>query len=142
MPQQNYLIKKALLSDGWAENVRLSVSDDGFISGLSKNANAEPGDQRLGIVIPGLVNCHSHAFQRAMAGLTEYQVSSADTFWSWRKTMYRFANLVSPEALQDIASYLYVEMIKQGYTSVAEFHYLHHQTNGTAYSSVSQIAKS
>ncbi|KRO95268.1 MAG: hypothetical protein ABS24_09400 [SAR92 bacterium BACL26 MAG-121220-bin70] len=142
MPQQNYLIKKALLSDGWAENVRLSVSDDGFISGLSKNANAEPGDQRLGIVIPGLVNCHSHAFQRAMAGLTEYQVSSADTFWSWRKTMYRFANLVSPEALQDIASYLYVEMIKQGYTSVAEFHYLHHQTNGTAYSSVSQLSQS
>lgn len=142
MPQQNYLIKKAFLDDGWAENVRLSVSDDGFISGLSKNATAEQDDQHLGLVIPGLVNCHSHSFQRAMAGLTEYQVSSTDTFWSWRKTMYRFANLVSPENLQDIASYLYLEMIKQGYTSVAEFHYLHHQPNGTAYSSVSQLSQS
>ncbi len=142
MPQQSYLIKKALLSDGWAENVRLSVNDDGFISGLSKNTTAEQGDQPLGMVIPGLVNCHSHSFQRAMAGLTEYQVSATDTFWSWRKTMYRFANLVSPEDLQYIASYLYLEMIKQGYTSVAEFHYLHHQSNGTAYSSVSQLSQS
>ena len=83
MPQQSYLIKKALLSDGWAENVRLSVNDDGFISGLSKNTTAEQGDQPLGMVIPGLVNCHSHSFQRAMAGLTEYQVSATDTFWSW-----------------------------------------------------------
>jgi len=77
-----------------------------------------------------------------MAGLTEYQNSPTDTFWSWRKTMYLFANLVSPEDLQAIASYLYLEMIKQGYTSVAEFHYVHHQPNGTPYSCASQLSQS
>ena len=142
MPQQTYFIKKALLSQGWAKNVRLGVDDKGLIVSLQTNVLAEQNDHRLGLVIPGLVNCHSHAFQRAMAGLTEYQVSPTDTFWSWRKTMYRFANLVSPEDLQDIASYLYLEMIKQGYTSVAEFHYVHHQPNGKPYSSVSQLSQS
>ena len=142
MPQQTYFIKKALLSQGWAKNVRLGVDDKGLIVSLQTNVLAEQDDHRLGLVIPGLVNCHSHAFQRAMAGLTEYQVSPTDTFWSWRKTMYRFANLVSPEDLQDIASYLYLEMIKQGYTSVAEFHYVHHQPNGKPYSSVSQLSQS
>ena len=127
MPQQTYFIKKALLSQGWAKNVRLGVDVKGLIVSLQTNVSAEQDDHRLGLVVPGLVNCHSHAFQRAMAGLTEYQVSPTDTFWSWRKTMYRFANLVSPEDLQDIASYLYLEMIKQGYTSVAEFHYVHHR---------------
>ena len=142
MPQQTYFIKKALLSQGWAKNVRLGVDDKGLIVSLQANVLAEQDDHRLGLVIPGLVNCHSHAFQRAMAGLTEYQVSPTDTFWSWRKTMYRFAYLVSPEDLQDIASYLYLEMIKQGYTSVAEFHYVHHQPNGKPYSSVSQLSQS
>jgi formimidoylglutamate deiminase len=142
MPQQTYFIKKALLSQGWAKNVRLGVDDKGLIVSLQANVLAEQDDHRLGLVIPGLVNCHSHAFQRAMAGLTEYQVSPTDTFWSWRKTMYRFANLVSPEDLQDIASYLYLEMIKQGYTSVAEFHYVHHQPSGKPYSSVSQLSQS
>ena len=142
MPQQTYFIKRALLSQGWAKNVRLGVDDKGLIVSLKTNVSAEQDDHRLGLVIPGLVNCHSHAFQRAMAGLTEYQVSPTDTFWSWRKTMYRFANLVSPGDLQDIASYLYLEMIKQGYTSVAEFHYVHHQPSGKPYSSVSQLSQS
>ena len=142
MPKQTYFINNAFLGDGWAENVRLGVDEKGFISSLQKNVTAEQSDQRLGTVIPGLVNCHSHAFQRAMAGLTEYQHSPTDTFWSWRRTMYRFANLVSPEDLQDIASYLYLEMIKQGYTSVAEFHYVHHQPNGTPYACASQLSRS
>ena len=142
MPQQTYFINNAFLSGGWTANVRLSVDDKGFISGLEKGVCAKRGDQKLGTVIPGLVNCHSHSFQRAMAGLTEYQNSPTDTFWSWRKTMYRFANLVSPEDLQAIASYLYLEMIKQGYTSVAEFHYVHHQPNGTPYSCASQLSQS
>tara|TARA_B110000003_G_scaffold182441_1_gene181551 strand:- start:3971 stop:5350 length:1380 start_codon:yes stop_codon:yes gene_type:complete len=142
MQQQTYFINNAFLSDGWTANVRLSVDDKGFISRLEKGVCAERGDQKLGTVIPGLVNCHSHSFQRAMAGLTEYQNSPTDTFWSWRKTMYRFANLVSPEDLQAIASYLYLEMIKQGYTSVAEFHYVHHQPNGTPYACASQLSQS
>ena len=142
MPQQTYFINNAFLGDHWVQNVRLTVDNMGIISGLQKGGSAEQGDQRLGTVVPGLVNCHSHAFQRAMAGLTEYQNSPTDTFWSWRNTMYRFANLVSPEDLQAIACYLYLEMIKQGYTSVAEFHYVHHQPNGAAYSCVSQLSQS
>lgn len=142
MPQQTYFINNAFLGDHWVQNVRLTVDNMGIISGLQKGGPAEQGDQRLGTVVPGLVNCHSHAFQRAMAGLTEYKNSPTDTFWSWRNTMYRFANLVSPEDLQAIACYLYLEMIKQGYTSVAEFHYVHHQPNGAAYSCVSQLSQS
>lgn len=142
MTQKTYFIERAFLSHGWTKDVRLSVDTHGFISSLQENVLAQEKDQRLSIVIPGLVNCHSHSFQRVMAGLTEYQVSSKDNFWSWRKTMYHFANLLSPEELQHIASYLYLEMIKQGYTSVAEFHYVHHQADGVHYSSLSQLSQS
>lgn len=142
MQQQSYFIERAFLGHSWAKDIRLCIDSNGLISHLEENALAQESDHRLSIVIPGLVNCHSHSFQRAMAGLTEYQLSPTDTFWSWRKTMYHFANLVSPEDLQHIASYLYMEMIKHGYTSVAEFHYVHHQPDGRPYSSVSQLSQS
>ena len=142
MPQQTYFINKALLSQGWAKNVRLGVDDKGLIVSLQTNVSAEQDDHRLGLVIPGLVNCHSHAFQRAMAGMSEHRMSPTDSFWSWRKTMYQYANRVSPQDLHAIAAHLFVEMLKGGYTSVAEFHYLHHQPDGTRYPNRSQLSQS
>jgi len=85
------------------------------------------------LIVPGMPNLHSHAFQRAMAGLTERQTNPSDSFWTWRELMYRFASRISPEQLHAIASQLYVEMLETGYTSVCEFHYLHHQPNGMPY---------
>jgi len=83
--------------------------------------------------IAGMPNLHSHAFQRAMAGLTERQTNPNDSFWTWRELMYRFASRITPDQLHAIASQLYVEMLEAGFTSVCEFHYLHHQTNGSPY---------
>ncbi len=80
--------------------------------------------------MPGMPNLHSHAFQRAMAGLTEYRANPTDSFWSWRELMYRFAARITPDMLGAIARWLYVEMLKAGYTSVCEFHYVHHARDG------------
>ena len=84
-------------------------------------------------MLPGIPNTHSHAFQRAMAGLAEHQTRADDSFWTWRETMYGFAARIGPDELHAIAAQLYVEMLKAGYTSVCEFHYLHHQPDGTPY---------
>ncbi len=83
--------------------------------------------------LPGIANLHSHAFQRAMAGLAERQTHPSDSFWTWRETMYRMAARFDPDALHAVASQLYVEMLEAGYTTVCEFHYLHHAPDGSAY---------
>ena len=92
-------------------------------------------------ILPGLVNAHSHAFQRAMAGLAEHQTDPADSFWTWREQMYRYAGLVEPDDLQAIAAQLYVEMLKSGYTAVCEFHYLHHQRDGQTYADAAAMSR-
>jgi formimidoylglutamate deiminase len=91
--------------------------------------DAVPAGWRL----PGIANLHSHAFQRAMAGLAERQTHPSDSFWTWRETMYRMAARFGPDALHAVAAQLYVEMLEAGYTSVCEFHYLHHAPDGVAY---------
>jgi formimidoylglutamate deiminase len=91
--------------------------------------------------IPGMPNLHSHAFQRAMAGLTERQTNPTDSFWTWREWMYRFASKITPEQLHAIAAQAYVEMLEAGYTSVCEFHYLHHQPDGKTYSDTSAMSQ-
>jgi formimidoylglutamate deiminase len=125
--------KSALLPTGWAENVRLTRDAAGNIAAVEPGA--EPGDaERLaGPVLPGMPNLHSHAFQRAMAGLTERASPTGDDFWSWREAMYRFLAVLEPEDVQAIAAQLYLDMLKAGYTGVAEFHYLHHGRDGRPY---------
>jgi formimidoylglutamate deiminase len=91
--------------------------------------------------LPGIANLHSHAFQRAMAGLAERQTNPEDSFWTWRETMYRMAALFDPDALHAVASQLYVEMLEAGYTSVCEFHYLHHAPDGTTYEDPAAMSK-
>ena len=116
---------RALLSSGWTENVRLEVSG-GRISGLETGVTESSDDTSVGYVIPGLCNAHSHAFQRALAGHTEQRSPTGrDNFWTWRERMYELAGRVDAELLTAIARQAYCEMLSSGYTSVAEFHYLH-----------------
>jgi formimidoylglutamate deiminase len=122
--------RKALLATGWADDVSLPVVD-GRLGNVECNVAARPGDVIAGIVIPGLTNAHSHAFQRALAGRTEQRAPAGeDNFWSWRERMYRLAGRLDAAALAAIAAQVYAEMLVSGYTSVAEFHYLHNGPDG------------
>ncbi len=122
--------RKALIHKGWATNVRLDV-DAGRIVELAETAQPEAGDVEVGVLIPGLCNAHSHAFQRALAGRTEQRSPDGrDNFWTWRERMYQLAGSLDAEALAAIAGQAYVEMLMSGYTSVAEFHYLHRPAGG------------
>ncbi|MGI9203448.1 MAG: formimidoylglutamate deiminase [Woeseiaceae bacterium] len=123
---------QALTANGWAKNVRI-VIEGGRIRSLERDAGAEKGDIAAGIVIPGLANVHSHAFQRVMAGHTENRgPADKDNFWSWRQRMYHLAGKIDAAALQAIARQAYGEMLATGYTSVAEFHYLHSEPDERA----------
>ena len=127
-----FFFDRALLPGGWARRVRLE-SLDGTIVSVEPGAGPEPGDVHEACAIPGLPNLHSHAFQRAMAGLTERQGSTSDNFWSWREIMYRFASRMDPDDLEAIAAYAYADMLEAGFSAVGEFHYVHNAPDGTAY---------
>ncbi|MBV8412268.1 MAG: formimidoylglutamate deiminase [Alphaproteobacteria bacterium] len=132
-------LETALLADGWHRDVIITV-ERGIISSVGTGDVA--GAQRVsGIVLPGLPNVHSHAFQRAMAGLTERRGSESDSFWTWREQMYRFVERLTPEGLEAIAALAYTEMLEAGFTSVAEFHYLHHQPDGRPYDHVAEMSQ-
>ena len=128
-----YFADYAWLPQGWDANARLEIDAPGTLRRVEMQALQE-GARRLGhFVLPGMPNLHSHAFQRAMAGLAERQTNPEDSFWTWREAMYAFASCIGPEELRAIAAQLYVEMLKAGYTHVCEFHYLHHRPDGKPY---------
>lgn len=135
----SYFAELALLPEGWAQDVRLEVDDDGELLAVTAGAAPDGAERLRGPVLPGLPNLHSHAVQRALAGRTEHG-TGADSFWSWRAAMYRFVARVTPGQLQAIAAQLYVEMLKSGYTAVGEFHYLHHQPDGEPYDDLAEMA--
>ena len=119
----------------WARDALLEIDANGYWSAITASVSsaqaASVNAQILtGPLLPGLVNAHSHAFQRAFAGLAERRESEHDDFWSWRDRMYRVALAISPEQLKAVASQLYSEMLRGGYTHVCEFHYLHHTPDG------------
>jgi formimidoylglutamate deiminase len=122
----------AFLRQGWARDVRLEIAPAGDLGSCAPGMPAG-AEHVAGTVLPGMPNIHSHAFQRAMAGLTERAGDGEDSFWGWREIMYGFVGKIGPEDMRAIAAQLYVEMLKAGYTSVAEFHYLHHDRDGTPY---------
>lgn len=116
---------KALLPAGWTDDVRLDI-ERGRLKKIARDTSPADADERADLVIPGLANAHSHAFQRALVGRTEQRGPAGhDTFWTWRERMYAFAAAMNPDRLRRIAEQVYVEMLAAGYTSVAEFHYLH-----------------
>lgn len=122
----------ALLPDGWADGVRMTLSE-GRIATIERDRAPEAADARHGAALPGLCNLHSHGFQRGMAGLGEVRGRPDDDFWSWREVMYRFLDRLTPEDVTAITAQAYVEMIEGGYTRVGEFHYLHHAPDGGVY---------
>jgi formimidoylglutamate deiminase len=130
----------ALLPEGWRQDVLLELGGD-CIKRVTVGADAGDAERVNGPLIPGMPNVHSHAFQRAMAGLTERAGTSGDNFWAWRELMYRFLARITPEDNEVIATQLYIEMLKSGYTSVAEFHYLHHDENGQPYANPAEMAE-
>jgi formimidoylglutamate deiminase len=134
--------RDALLPAGWARDVLVEIGPDGSIQGVDV-AFAPPVDaERVqGPLVPGMSNVHSHAFQRALAGLTEHGGPSADNFWTWRSEMYRFLERVGPEEQEAVAAQLYLELLKGGYTSVGEFHYLHHDPAGRPYANPAEMAE-
>ena len=129
----------ALLPGGWARRVRLGV-EGGRISELATDVDPGPGDARGGIALPGLANVHSHAFQRGMAGLTEYRGDARDDFWSWRALMYRFLDRLTPDDVRAISAQAFAEMLEGGFTRVGEFHYLHHDPAGAPYANLAEMA--
>ncbi|WP_419914112.1 formimidoylglutamate deiminase [Hoeflea sp.] len=135
--------ERALLPDGWAKNVRIAIGTDGRIREVVTDAVPEDEDYNLGqsIVLPAPANLHSHAFQRAMAGMTEYRSAADDDFWSWRELMYRFLDVLRPDQVEAIAALVYVEMLEAGYASVGEFHYVHHQPGGGSYDNIAETSE-
>lgn len=132
--------RRALLPQGWAGNVRITVAD-GAVSAVETDALQAPGEADLGVVLPGLSNVHSHAFQRAMAGLTEERgPNEGDDFWSWRALMYRFLDRGGPEEIEAITALAFAEMLEGGFTRVGEFHYLHNDPDGRAYADRGELA--
>lgn len=130
--KKTYWCKSALLTDGWAKSVTIEVDNDGNISAIKIDQQPE-SFVKLDAVIPGVPNLHSHAHQRAMSGLGEKAGANKDSFWTWRVAMYHYLERIQPEDLYHIAKMLYLEMLKSGYTNVAEFQYLHHDRNGKAF---------
>ena len=130
----------ALLPEGWRDNVRLRI-DAGRISAIEIGVIHSNDDELHATGIPGMPNLHSHAFQRAMAGLAEYGGAGPDDFWTWREVMYRVALSVTPDDVEAIAAHLYAEMLEGGFTRVGEFHYLHHDKDGTPHSNIAEMAE-
>ncbi len=133
---------EALLPDGWAERVRVTLAD-GRIAGVTPGAAPEPGDTVLTgmALLPAASNVHSHAFQRAMAGLAEMRATGEDDFWTWRSVMYDFLGRMTPESVEAVAAQLCVEMLEAGFACLGEFHYLHHQKDGTPYDNPAEMAE-
>ncbi|WP_375305074.1 formimidoylglutamate deiminase [Bradyrhizobium sp. A11] len=129
----------ALLPSGWANDVQVVITA-GAIAAVTAGVPPAAGDERHAIALPGLASLHSHAFQRGMAGLAELRGDSTDTFWTWRETMYRFALAMTPDDVVSVATLLYVEMLERGFTRVGEFHYLHHDRDGSPYSDIAEMA--
>jgi formimidoylglutamate deiminase len=126
--------------EGWQHNLLMSADASGLIVSLQNGTSEEADFIHTGYTLPGMANVHSHAFQRAMAGLAEVRGNKADSFWSWRKIMYSFLSEINPDQFEAIASQLYIEMLKAGFTSVGEFHYLHKDKNGAVYSDAAEMS--
>lgn len=137
---ENLHFESALLPDGWARNVRVEIAA-GRIVRIQRDADAASRDERAKVALPGMPNVHSHAFQRGLAGLTEYRGSTADNFWSWRELMYRFCARMTPEDLEAVSAMAFVEMLEGGFTRAGEFHYVHHDPSGKPYADPAEMAR-
>ncbi len=130
----------ALLAEGWRRNVRLTLAG-GRIASIETDVAPDAHDERHAVLLPAMPNLHSHAFQRAMAGLAEVRGPASDSFWSWRTVMYKFALSMTPDHVEAVAAKLYMEMLEAGFCRVGEFHYLHHDKDGSPYANIAEMAE-
>ena len=127
--------KQALLAGGWARDVTLRIDAGGCLQPATG-----PAEHHVDVLLPAPANLHSHAFQRAMAGLTERRgPSEGDSFWTWRALMFRFLAQLTPEDVEAIAAQVQMEMLEAGYGAVGEFHYLNHQPDGRPYADLGEM---
>jgi formimidoylglutamate deiminase len=129
----------ALLPSGWASGIQVEL-ENGSIAAVTVAESQPSGGERVEILLPGLPNLHSHAFQRGMAGLAETRGPAEDNFWTWREAMYRFALRMNPQQAEAVAAQAYCEMLESGFTRVGEFHYLHHAPDGQPYENPAEMA--
>ena len=131
--------EQALTADGWHCDVRIELGTDGRIAAVESGCPA--AGHRVGVLVPAPANLHSHAFQRAMAGLTERRgPDPRDSFWTWRRLMYRFLERLGPDEIESIAAFAQMQMLEAGFAAVAEFHYVHHQPDGASYDRLSELS--
>ncbi|MFL9845706.1 formimidoylglutamate deiminase [Flavobacterium rhizosphaerae] len=137
-----YTFKGLLTENGWLQNAVVQLDAAGNVLSIAESAE-KSGEYIDGYALPGFQNAHSHAFQYAMAGLAELHLDTAaqDDFWSWRNAMYGLALTLNPDQLEAVAAMLYSEMVRHGYTAVAEFHYLHHDQNGQPYANLAEMGE-
>jgi formimidoylglutamate deiminase len=139
MLERKLRLSTALLPSGWQDDVVIEIGDDGIITSVRPALPGEGGAVK-GIAVPGMANVHSHAHQRTMTGLAEASGPQADSFWTWREIMYGFALKVGPDELAAVASQLYMEALKAGFTAIGEFQYLHHAPDGRPYSDPAELS--
>ena len=133
--------EQALLAEGWAENVVVTTLGD-RIASVAADVPAPMDAHRVGLLLPSPANLHSHAFQRAMAGLTETRgPDPRDSFWTWRQLMYRFLDQLTPEDVESITAFVQMQMLEAGYAASVEFHYLHHQPGGLPYDRIAEMSE-
>jgi formimidoylglutamate deiminase len=139
LSQETLWFESVLLPSGWARRTRIS-SRQGIIRSIESEVDPAAGDERHAVGLPGLSNLHSHAFQRAIAGLTERRGPAEDSFWTWRELMYRFVERMDPEQLEAVAALAFAEMLEAGFTRVGEFHYLHLDKSGAPFADPGELA--
>jgi formimidoylglutamate deiminase len=135
----NIFAQKAYCADGWKNAVRISITD-GEVETIETNSTAAAGDILVDTLLPALSNLHSHSFQRAMAGMTEYRAKGRESFWTWRALMYEFVDRLTPEHVTAFAAQTFLEMQKAGYAAVGEFHYIHNQNGGVRYDNPAELS--
>lgn len=131
----------ALLPDGWHNDVSVEIDNHGRIEKVSTQQPDVPADTHVAYLLPAPVNAHSHAFQHAMAGLTERRGDNPqDSFWTWRDLMFRFLDQLTPDHIESITSFVQMKMLESGYATNVEFHYLHHSPDGSPYATLSEMS--
>ena len=139
MKSHTVFFDHAFLPDGWRKNVRITVSGN-RIASVETDANPAAGERVAGIALPGIPNVPCHSFQRAMAGLAERRGPANESFWTGREIMYRFLDRLTPDDVEAITAFAYMEMLERGFTAVGEFHYLHHAPDGSPYADIGEMA--
>lgn len=141
LPDTTLFARQVWLETGWTHNVRLHWDGAGTLTNIETGVESCAQEAFAQLVVPGMINLHSHAFQRAMAGMTEIGADGPDSFWTWRELMYRFALALNPDQIEAIAAQLYSECLRHGYTAVCEFHYLHRAPGGDFYGNMVETAE-